>query len=85
MLPETFRPLLWSYKFEEIDPLKHKREIVVNAINYGDLSHWRWLVEFYGQAKVKSLISSLPATELKPRARRLAGYLFHIPSFQHAS
>jgi len=28
-LPETFRPLLWSYDFSRIDPLRHKKTIIV--------------------------------------------------------
>ena len=30
-LPETFRPLLWSHDFERIDPLRHKKTIVVQT------------------------------------------------------
>jgi hypothetical protein len=43
ILPETFRPLLWSYDFARIDPLKHKKTIIIQALNYGTLAHWRWL------------------------------------------
>jgi uncharacterized protein DUF6922 len=38
-LPETFRPLLWSYDFSRIDPLKHKKTIILQALNYGTLAH----------------------------------------------
>jgi hypothetical protein len=40
-LPQTFRPLLWSYDFSRIDPLKHKKTIIVQALNYGLLAALR--------------------------------------------
>jgi hypothetical protein len=51
-LPKTFRPLLWSYDFSRIDPLKHKKTIIVQALNYGTLAHWLWLVQSYGREGV---------------------------------
>ena len=48
-LPDMFRPILWSYDFNRIDPLKHQKTIVVQAVNYGTLAHWRWLKERYGR------------------------------------
>jgi hypothetical protein len=42
-VPEIFRPILWSYDFDRIDPVKHRKTLIVQAINYGSLAHWRWL------------------------------------------
>ena|ERR1700730_7597353 len=56
-LPETFRPLLWSYDFSRIDPLKHKKTIIVQAVNYGTLAHWRWLVQSYGREGVRDVVT----------------------------
>ena len=57
-LPETFRPLLWSYDFSRIDPLRHKKTIIVQALNYGTLAQWRWLVESYGRDGIRDLVRS---------------------------
>jgi|SRR2546426_776834 hypothetical protein len=70
-LPETFRPLLWSYDFARIDPLKHKKTIIVQALNYGTLAHWRWLVQSYGR-ELREVLTHVPASEIKPRSLRLA-------------
>lgn len=85
-LPEMFRPLLWSYKFEEIDPEAHQREIIINAINYGDLPHWRWLVSHYGLDQVKGILTSVPVTEIRSHVRRLVSLLFSIDDneYNHA-
>lgn len=77
-LPEMFRPLLWSYRFEDIDPAQQEREIIINAINYGDLKHWHWLVSHYGLPKVRAVLTSVPATEIRNHVRRLVCLLFGI-------
>jgi hypothetical protein len=83
-LPEIFRPILWSYDFEKIDPAKHEKTIVVHAINYGSLLHWRWLLNHYGRARLRQILSTIPATELKPLSRHLASLVFGIERFNYA-
>lgn len=85
-LPEMFRPLLWSYRFEDIDPQTHKREIIVNTVNYGDLDHWRWLIAHYGLPEVKQILTTIPVTEIRRHVRRLVSLLFGISEneFNHA-
>lgn len=78
-LPEMFRPLLWSYVFEDIDPKEHYKELIVNTINYGDLKHWRWLIDYYGSEQVSKVITTVPFTEFRPRVVKLVSLLFHIP------
>ena len=83
-LPETFRPLLWSYDLSRIDPLKHKKTIIVQALNYGTLAHWRWLVQSYGREGVRDVLTHVPASEIKPRSLRLASLVFGIERFNYA-
>jgi len=83
-LPETFRPLLWSYDFSRIDPLKHKKTIIVQALNYGTLTHWRWLVQNYGREGVRDVLTHVPASEIKPRSLRLASLVFGVERFNYA-
>ena len=83
-LPEIFRPILWSYDFDRIDPAKHQKTIIVQAINYGTLAHWRWLRETYGRDGVRRALSVIPATAIRSRARRLASLMFGIDRFSYA-
>ncbi len=85
VLPLFFKPLLWSYDFLKIDPEKHKETIIVNAINYGNLKHWRWLIENYGREEVRVILRKIPQSELRPGALRLASVMFSINDFSHAS
>lgn len=64
-LPNYFQPLFWSYNFSLLDLKKHERVIVVNVLNYGDLSQWRWLIKTYGRKKIKEFIESIPASEFR--------------------
>lgn len=83
-LPRSFAPLLWSYDFRTLDPENEKRPIIVNAINYGDLEHWRWLIRLYGKDGVRHVLEEIPVTELRPRVRRLATLMFGISKFRYA-
>jgi len=83
-LPDDFRPLFWSYRFEALERVKDEKTIIVQLINYGDLGHWRWLVREYGTAEVKRVLQSIPATEIKPRTRVIASLIFSIPTWRHA-
>lgn len=82
-LPEYFKPVLWSYDFKTISPEKHKRTIIINAVNYGDLRHWRWLVNFYGKKEIGDILKTIPATEIRPRVRNLAAIIFSVNNFNY--
>lgn len=83
-IPDNFKPILWSYDFGRLDPETHRKTIVVQAINYGTLSHWRWLREHYGRYGVRRVLTTVPATAIRPRARRLVALVFGIDQFNRA-
>jgi hypothetical protein len=83
-LPEAFRPILWSHDFDRIDPVKHRKTIIIQAINYGTLMHWRWLAQYYGIEAVRELLATAPATEIRPRVRHLASLVFDVERFNYA-
>ncbi len=83
-LPETFRPLLWSYDFSRIDPVRHKKTIIVQALNYGTLAQWRWLVENYGREAIRDTVARIPASEINPRSLRLASLLLGVDQLNYA-
>ena len=82
--PEFLKPLLWSFKQENIDVNKHKRDIIVNAINYGTLEHWSWLIKTYGKEEIRRILEKRLETEFNPESRNLAKIIFRVPGFQHA-
>ena len=84
ILPKSFKPLLWSYNFSKIDPDKNRGIIILNSINYGDFYHWRWLAQYYGKIAVAKELSRIPATAMRPRARKLACLIFNIKEFNYA-
>lgn len=81
ILPDFFRPILWSYDFNKIDLEKNKKAIILNTINYGDLRHWKWIAENYGNYAVREVIGGVSSTEFRSRALRLAGLIFSIKNF----
>jgi hypothetical protein len=83
-LPESFKPLLWSYKFSEMDPEKHKETIITNVLNYGDLDQWRWLIKTYGRKQLKEIIESMPASQFRKPVVTLLSLLLGI-KFKYAT
>ena len=84
-LPEDFRPLMWGYDFNKIDPELNIDRIVVNTVNYGFWEHWQWIANYYGKERIKKLIENLPASEFQKRALKLAMLLFNIKKMKYAS
>ena len=74
MLPEIFRPIMWSYDFEKCDPQKMKNTIITNAVNYGTLAHWRWISSFYGNELIEERLDKMPLA-FRDSARNLAKIL----------
>ncbi len=83
-LPLFFKSVLWSYNFNLIDIEKDKKTIIVNAINYGDLEHWRWIIRCYGKEEIKKILMKIPLTELRPRVVPLVSIIFSINKFNYA-
>ncbi len=79
-LPPEFKPLFWSYNFDELDTTKHQKTIILNTIKYGDLWHWRWLQNNYGAKIVQEVLEKTKKTELRPSVFRLANLLFAYAS-----
>lgn len=75
---------MWSYDFTKLDPTRHQEVIIRNAINYGTLGHWRWLVANYGRETIKQILEKTPASAIKPRAGRVAKLLLGVKNFQDA-
>jgi len=84
-LPESFRFLLWSYKFHKVNPDEDKERIIVNTINYGDWEHWRWIVNYYGASELRRIIENLPASEFRRGVLKLISLLLKIKTMKYAT
>lgn len=84
-LPDYFDKILWSYDSSRIDPDEDKYLIIINAINYGNLEHWGWIKNYYGQDVVKEVLETVPVEQLRKRVRPLASIVFDVEEFNHAS
>lgn len=86
-LPEFFRPLFWSFKFEDLDYIEAKKTVVINTINYGSWKHWQWLNETYGSAELKRVVENCYLSEFHPAAIKLFTLLlnFQGPKYENRS
>ena len=83
-LPLTFKPLLWSLRWRDLDVQKDKEDIIVNVVNDGTLEQWRWLIATYGKETIRSVLRRRLITEFHPESRRLASVVFDVRDFRHA-
>ena len=84
-LPPFFKSIFWSYNFSLIDPIKNKRRIIINTINYGKWEHWHWIINRYGKREVKKNIEETPQSEFRPPALKLISLLLDIKKLKYAS
>lgn len=84
VLPDNFKPLLWSYVFEKCDPIKMKKTLIVQALCYGNFSHWNWIRSFYGDKEIKNVLSNIPASEIRPKTRNLVELIFNFNNWNYA-
>ncbi|MDO8574598.1 MAG: hypothetical protein Q7R86_03135, partial [bacterium] len=57
-LPASFKPLLWSFRWGDVDVQGNKEEIIINTINEGSLDQWRWIVKTYGRGEIKKVLQN---------------------------
>jgi len=84
-LPSDLRRVFWSYDVSKLDAENDRRLIVVGTINYGGWQHWIWLIDHYGKETVREIIESVPTTEFRPGALRLASLIFSVRKQLYAS
>ncbi len=75
-IPSIFKPILWSYDFEKIDPEKIKKTIIKQALNYGTFEHWRWIKNSYGKDQIISVLKETPGA-IEKRTKILADLVFN--------
>ena len=83
-LPESFKSIFWSYDFSKIDTAKMQKTIIVNTLNYGNLEHWKWIRNFYGDDKIRSILSLIPVTEIRDTTKALIEILFGFNNWNYA-
>ncbi len=83
-LPSSFKPLLWWLRWDDLDVEEDKEDIIVNAINEGTLSHWRWIINFYGKKTIRKVLGRRLETEFHPESRNLAKVVFSLSHLRHA-
>lgn len=83
-LPDFFKPILWSLKWDKLDVDEDKEDIIVAAVNEGTLDHWRWIIATYGKEEIRKILEKRLSSEFHPESRHLAKIIFSVPEFRHA-
>ena len=83
-LPAFFKPLLWSFRWEDLNIQDDKEDIIINTVNEGTLRHWRWIIKIYGKNEIRRILTKRLTSEFHPESRNLAKIIFGIPSFRQA-
>ncbi|OGY78637.1 MAG: hypothetical protein A3B74_04640 [Candidatus Kerfeldbacteria bacterium RIFCSPHIGHO2_02_FULL_42_14] len=78
-----FKPLLWSFRWKDLDVTSDKDDIILNTINEGTLAHWRWIIDTYGKKTIRKTLEKRLASELHPESKNLARVVFDIKKFRY--
>jgi hypothetical protein len=78
-LPEMLRPLFWDTDFSKLCPERHQSYICQRIIEHGDLNALRWMVRYYGKARLRRWIIERQGRGLSPRALRFWQHMLRIP------
>lgn len=82
--PEIFRSLLWGLKWDALGIWKDRADVILAALNYGELEHLRWIIKTYGVSEIRKMLSRRLETEVYPESRSLARVLFSVPQFRRS-
>jgi len=83
-LPSSFRPILWSLRWRDIDTWVDREDIILNTLNEGNLSQWRWIRKVYGDKEIGRIIKQRMISEFHPESRRLAELVFNTSITRNA-
>lgn len=83
-LPITFRPILWSLRWNELDTDRDKEDIIMAAINEGTLAQWKWITAHYGKQKIRHVLENRLVSELHPESLQLARIAFGVKNIRYA-
>ncbi len=78
-LPEFLRPLFWDANFSELSPENHQSYICLRIIEHGDLNALRWMLRYYGKARLRRWLLARQGRGLSPRALRFWQMMLGIP------
>ena len=84
-VPGWFQKFYWWGDVSKIDLENDKRTVIVQLINHGAWSQWKWLVQKYGIEQLKKIIREIPASEFRLSALRLISLLLGIKRMKYAS
>lgn len=83
-IPDSFRPLLWSLRWETLDAWEDRADIIIAAFNEGRLEHIRWIIQTYGKEEIRNVLSHRLDTEFHKESRNLAQIIIPGLDFRHA-
>ena len=57
-LPRHFQTALWSYDLSKVDPLRDKKDIITQVLNYGDWHDIKRLFKLYSEEEIRKVIKT---------------------------
>jgi hypothetical protein len=78
-LPRSLSPFFQEYTLERLDPAEHGDLIIERVLAYGDRREVRWLLAYYGRARVREWVERMGARRLPWRRHTLWCVLLDLP------
>lgn len=73
-----FRPLLWSYDFDRVDPEKMKKTVVFQVLKYGSMAQWNWVRNKFGELAIRKILKDAPQGQFDEKNKNLISLYFNF-------
>jgi len=81
-IPQTTQPFFQEYDFKRIDPDLNSDLIIERILAFGNREEVRWLLNFYGEARIQHWLSGKYSLRLPLRRYRLWCTLLNVVEMQ---
>ena len=79
LIPPDKKHLFWSVNSDDLDKEKHKKYIIHQVLQFGDLDDYRWLKTIYSEDEIKTVFVDQPRkTYLAKSFHFVKDYLLQI-------
>lgn len=77
-IPQFITPYLWSYDTSKIDVQKHKKIIIKNILDYGNVPSTNWLKDTYSHEEIRNSIAHTVKAEWSAKSINLWSIIYNV-------
>ena len=77
-VPEFLAPFLWSYDLSGLEIDRHKKLIIKNILDYGNIEATNWLESTYTRTEIQSAIQHTTESEWGRKSINFWSFIYDV-------